>query len=74
MKSHRAVLITVTRSLTTIRGEITTSAHRLGWLLVLGTIPVGLVGLLLEHTGDPPGLRARAPGTPRAPAAHIVVT
>ncbi|MCD2198138.1 undecaprenyl-diphosphate phosphatase [Actinomycetospora endophytica] len=33
-----------------VRREITTSAQRLGWLLVLGTIPVGLVGLALEHT------------------------
>jgi undecaprenyl-diphosphatase len=33
-----------------VHREITTSAQRLGWLLVLGTIPVGLVGLLLEHT------------------------
>jgi undecaprenyl-diphosphatase len=33
-----------------VRREVTTSAQRLGWLLVLGTIPVGLVGLLLEHT------------------------
>ena len=32
------------------RREITTSDQRLGWLLVLGTIPVGLAGLLLEHT------------------------
>lgn len=33
-----------------VHREITTSAQRLGWLLVLATIPVGLVGLLLEHT------------------------
>jgi undecaprenyl-diphosphatase len=33
-----------------VRREVTTSAQRLGWLLVLGTIPVGIVGLLLEHT------------------------
>jgi undecaprenyl-diphosphatase len=33
-----------------VRRKVTTSAQRLGWLLVLGTIPVGLVGLLLEHT------------------------
>jgi undecaprenyl-diphosphatase len=30
--------------------EIRTSEQRLGWLLVAGTIPVGLAGLLLEHT------------------------
>jgi undecaprenyl-diphosphatase len=33
-----------------VRREIRTSEQRLGWLLVLGTIPVGIVGLLLEHT------------------------
>jgi undecaprenyl-diphosphatase len=33
-----------------VRREVTTSAQRLGWLLVLGTVPVGIVGLLLEHT------------------------
>ena len=33
-----------------VHREIRTSAQRLGWLLVLGTIPVGIVGLLLEHT------------------------
>ena len=33
-----------------VRREVTTSAQRLAWLLVLGTIPVGIVGLLLEHT------------------------
>ena len=32
------------------RREVRTDAQRLGWLLVLGTIPVGIVGLLLEHT------------------------
>src|SRR6195952_751768 len=32
-----------------VRREITTSEQRLGWLLVLGTLPVGIVGLLLEH-------------------------
>jgi undecaprenyl-diphosphatase len=31
------------------RREVTTSDQRLAWLLVLGTIPVGLVGLLAEH-------------------------
>lgn len=29
--------------------EVRTPDQRLGWLLVLGTIPVGLVGLLAEH-------------------------
>jgi undecaprenyl-diphosphatase len=33
-----------------VRREVRTSEQRLGWLLVLGTIPVGIVGLLLEHT------------------------
>ena len=28
----------------------TTPTRRLGWLLVVGTIPAGLLGLLLEHT------------------------
>ena len=32
------------------RREVVTSEQRLAWLLVLGTIPVGIVGLLLEHT------------------------
>jgi undecaprenyl-diphosphatase len=31
------------------RREVNTSDQRLAWLLVLGTIPVGLVGLLAEH-------------------------
>ncbi len=30
--------------------EIKTPEQRLGWLLVVGTIPVGLVGLVFEHT------------------------
>jgi undecaprenyl-diphosphatase len=33
-----------------VRREVRTSEQRLGWLLVLGTVPVGIVGLLLEHT------------------------
>jgi undecaprenyl-diphosphatase len=32
------------------RREIRTADQRLAWLLVIGTIPVGLAGLLLEHT------------------------
>lgn len=32
------------------RREVTEPDQRLGWLLVLATIPVGLAGLLLEHT------------------------
>jgi undecaprenyl-diphosphatase len=32
-----------------LRREVRTPDQRLGWLLVLGTIPVGLVGLLGEH-------------------------
>ncbi|HZZ96071.1 MAG TPA: undecaprenyl-diphosphate phosphatase [Jatrophihabitantaceae bacterium] len=31
------------------RREVRTSDQRLAWLLILGTIPVGLVGLLAEH-------------------------
>ena len=31
------------------RREVVTADQRLAWLLVLATIPVGLVGLLLEH-------------------------
>jgi undecaprenyl-diphosphatase len=31
------------------RREVRTSDQRLAWLLVLGTIPIGLVGLLAEH-------------------------
>jgi undecaprenyl-diphosphatase len=37
--------------LTSVRSRrIDTPAQRLGWLLVLATIPVGLVGLAFEHT------------------------
>lgn len=32
-----------------VRREVRTSDQRLAWLLVLGTIPVGLVGLVGEH-------------------------
>ena len=31
------------------RREVRTADQRLAWLLVLGTIPVGLVGLVAEH-------------------------
>jgi undecaprenyl-diphosphatase len=41
----------VTGLFTSIRHRsVTTSSQRLGWLIVLGTIPVGLTGLALEHT------------------------
>lgn len=30
--------------------SIDTPDQRLGWLLIIGTIPIGIVGLLLEHT------------------------
>jgi undecaprenyl-diphosphatase len=30
--------------------EIRTPEQRLGWLLIVGTVPVGLVGLVFEHT------------------------
>lgn len=37
--------------LTSIRDrEVRTSSQKLAWLLILATIPVGIVGLLLEHT------------------------
>lgn len=44
--------VRIVRGLATsiVRREVRTSEQRLGWLLVLGTIPVGIVGLLLEHT------------------------
>ena len=44
--------VRIVRGLVTsiVRREVQTSEQRLGWLLVLGTIPVGIVGLLLEHT------------------------
>lgn len=44
--------VRIVRGLVTsiVRREIVTSDQRLAWLLVLGTIPVGLAGLLLEHT------------------------
>ena len=32
------------------RRRIETSDERLGWLLVVATIPAGLTGVLLEHT------------------------
>ena len=32
-----------------VRREVADPDQRLGWLLVLATIPVGLTGLLLEH-------------------------
>jgi undecaprenyl-diphosphatase len=32
-----------------VRREVTTSDQRLAWLLVLATIPVGVVGLVAEH-------------------------
>jgi len=33
-----------------VRREVADADQRLAWLLVLGTIPVGISGLLLEHT------------------------
>lgn len=33
-----------------VRREVRDADQRLAWLLVLGTIPVGICGLLLEHT------------------------
>jgi undecaprenyl-diphosphatase len=37
--------------LTSVRDRsVSTSDQRLGWLIVLATIPVGVAGLLLEHT------------------------
>ncbi|HVU72134.1 MAG TPA: undecaprenyl-diphosphate phosphatase [Mycobacteriales bacterium] len=54
--------------LTSIRKRrIETSAERLAWLLIAGTVPVGLVGLVLEHQ-----LRVHA-GTPRAASAFLIV-
>lgn len=32
-----------------VRREVRTSDQRLAWLLVIGTVPIGLVGLLAEH-------------------------
>jgi len=32
------------------RREVQTADQRLAWLLIIGTIPVGLIGLLFEHT------------------------
>ena len=34
----------------TARSRRTTPTRKLGWLLVVGTIPAGILGLLLEHT------------------------
>jgi undecaprenyl-diphosphatase len=44
--------VRIVRGLVTsiVRREVVSSEQRLAWLLVLGTIPVGIVGLLLEHT------------------------
>jgi len=33
-----------------VRREVRTADQRLAWLLILATIPVGITGLLLEHT------------------------
>ena len=48
----RADWVRIVRGLaTSIRArEISTPDQRLGWLLVVATVPVGLAGLLLEHT------------------------
>jgi undecaprenyl-diphosphatase len=50
-----------------VRREVRTAEQRLGWLLVLGTIPVGLIGLLGEHF-----LRTHL-GRPTPAAAFLVV-
>ncbi len=44
--------VRIVRGLVTsvVRREVRDVDQRLAWLLILGTIPVGLVGLLLEHT------------------------
>lgn len=44
--------VRVIRGLVTsiVRREVADPDQRLAWLLILGTIPVGLAGLLLEHT------------------------
>jgi len=40
----------VTGFLTTLRtGRIETSSQRLAWLVIIATVPVGVLGLLLEH-------------------------
>ncbi|MGH9131199.1 MAG: undecaprenyl-diphosphate phosphatase [Acidimicrobiales bacterium] len=41
------VVIGIIRSL--VRRRIETDAERLGWLIVIATVPVGILGLLLEH-------------------------
>ena len=48
--------------------RIDTSAERLAWLLVVGTIPVGIVGLVFEHNlrtifANPPRPRSSSPST-----------
>jgi len=58
----------ITGLLTSLRDRrIDTPDQRLGWLLVLGTVPVGLVGLLFEHT-----FRTTF-GTPRSAAAFLTL-
>jgi undecaprenyl-diphosphatase len=44
--------VRIVRGLVTsvVRREVVSPEQRLAWLLVLGTVPVGLAGLLLEHT------------------------
>jgi undecaprenyl-diphosphatase len=44
--------VRIVRGLATsiVRREVTDPDQRLAWLLVLATIPVGIAGLLLEHT------------------------
>jgi undecaprenyl-diphosphatase len=48
----RADWVRIVRGLaTSIRDrQISTPDQRLGWLLVVATVPVGLAGLVLEHT------------------------
>lgn len=50
-----------------VRREIRTPDQRLAWLLILGTIPVGIIGLLFEHT-----FRTKF-GTPLSAAIFLMV-
>ncbi|HET9720053.1 MAG TPA: undecaprenyl-diphosphate phosphatase [Solirubrobacteraceae bacterium] len=45
----RSFLVSLWRTLSQRRWAIETSTERLAWLIVTATIPVGILGLLLEH-------------------------
>jgi undecaprenyl-diphosphatase len=50
LEDWKRILSGLWRSLRTRRIEAGDTDARLGWLLVIGTIPAGILGLLLEHS------------------------